>query len=73
MVEKSQVWKKRVYKPFSAFGFILVGIGIFWLLRDLGIIPMEVPIWPIIIIAAIGGVVVACIVIVIVIRKRKAK
>jgi len=51
MVEKVHVWKKRVYKPFSALGFILVGIGVFWLLRDLGIIAEEVPIWPIIVIA----------------------
>ena len=51
MAEKVRVLKKRMYKPFSAAGFLLVGIGLFWLLRDLGIISEEVPLWPLIIIA----------------------
>lgn len=50
-MEKAHVWRKRYHKPFSTLGFILVGIGLFWLLRDLGVIPQEIPIWPIIVIA----------------------
>jgi uncharacterized membrane protein len=52
MAEKVHVWKKKYYKPFSTAGFLLVGIGLFWLLRDLGIIPQEIPLWPIILISA---------------------
>lgn len=49
-MEKVHVLKKRIYKPFSTLGFVLVLIGVFWLFRDVGIIPKEIPLWPIILI-----------------------
>ena len=50
MRKEFKVNKLRARPNISAFGIILVLIGLFWLARDLGYVPKWVPIWPFVLI-----------------------